>query len=57
MGVIIDSCVWVGLAGGTVDSRVVIDTAGDAPVFISTISLGELTFGVQAASPHGSPSP
>ncbi|WP_175981906.1 type II toxin-antitoxin system VapC family toxin [Burkholderia sp. BCC1630] len=50
MGMIIDSCVWVGLAGGTVKSRPVIDTAGDAPVFISTIPLGELAFGVQSCA-------
>lgn len=48
MGVIIDSCVWVGLAGGMVAPRAVIDAAGDAPVFISTISLGELASGVQS---------
>jgi predicted nucleic acid-binding protein len=47
MGVIIDSCVWVGLAGGTVAPRAVIDAAGDAQVFLSVISLGELAFGVQ----------
>ncbi|WP_175957137.1 type II toxin-antitoxin system VapC family toxin [Burkholderia sp. BCC0405] len=50
MGVIIDSCVWVGLAGGAVEPRAVIDTAGDAPVFISTVSLGELAFGVHACA-------
>lgn len=50
MGVIIDSCVWVGLAGGMVAPRAVIDAAGDAPVFISTISLGELAFGVQSCA-------
>ena len=50
MGVIIDSCVWVGLAGGAVEPRAVIDTAGDAPVFISTVSLGELAFGVHACT-------
>lgn len=47
---IIDSCVWVGLAGGSVAPRAVIDTTGDAPVFISTISLGELAFGVHACT-------
>jgi predicted nucleic acid-binding protein len=50
MGVIVDSCVWVGLAAGQVESQAVIDTAGHAPVFISVISLGELGFGVQACA-------
>ncbi|WP_246795674.1 type II toxin-antitoxin system VapC family toxin [Burkholderia perseverans] len=48
MGVILDSCVWVALAGGMLAKDAVIAAAGDAPVFISTISLGELAFGVQA---------
>ncbi|UVT00193.1 type II toxin-antitoxin system VapC family toxin [Burkholderia glumae] len=48
MGVILDSCVWVALAGGTLAKHTVIAAAGNAPVFISTISLGELAFGVQA---------
>ncbi|WP_257820142.1 type II toxin-antitoxin system VapC family toxin [Burkholderia glumae] len=48
MGVILDSCVWVALAGGTLAKHTVIAAAGEAPVFISTISLGELAFGVQA---------
>ncbi|WP_230388028.1 hypothetical protein [Burkholderia pseudomallei] len=39
-----------GLAGGMVAPRAVIDAAGDAPVFISTISLGELAFGVQSCA-------
>lgn len=50
MGVIIDSCVGVGLAGGMVAPRAEIDAAGDAPVFISTILLGELAFGVQSCA-------
>lgn len=46
MGVIIDSCVWVGLAAGQIAPQTLIDTAGDAPVYLSAISLGELSFGV-----------
>jgi predicted nucleic acid-binding protein len=48
MGVIFDSCVWVGLAANKVDRQAVIDAAGDASVFTSVISLGELSFGVQS---------
>jgi predicted nucleic acid-binding protein len=44
---IFDSCIWVGLASGQLDRQAVIDAAGDAPVFTSVISLGELNFGVQ----------
>jgi hypothetical protein len=45
---IFDSCIWVGLAAGQLDRKAVIAAAGDQPVFISAISLGELTFGVES---------
>ena len=45
---IFDSCVWVGLAAGQVDRQAIIAAAGDAPIFTSVISLGELSFGVEA---------
>ncbi len=48
MGVIFDSCIWVGLAAGHVDRRAVIEAAGEEPVFTSVIALGELRFGVEA---------
>jgi predicted nucleic acid-binding protein len=50
MGIIFDSCIWVGLAANQVDPQAVINAAGDAPVFTSTISLGELNFGVQSCT-------
>jgi predicted nucleic acid-binding protein len=50
MGVIFDSCIWVGLATHQVDRQAVIDAAGEAPVFASAISLGELSFGVHACA-------
>jgi predicted nucleic acid-binding protein len=48
MGVIFDSCVWVGLAANQIHRQAVIEAAGDLPVFTSAISLGELSFGVHA---------
>jgi len=50
MGMIFDSCIWVGLAANQVDRQALIDAAGEAPVFTSTISLGELNFGVQSCT-------
>ena len=50
MGVIFDSCIWVGLAANQVDRQEVIYAAGDAPIFTSTISLGELSYGVQSCT-------
>jgi len=48
VGVILDTCVWVAIASGTLARENVIARAGDAPVFTSVISLGELSFGVHA---------
>jgi predicted nucleic acid-binding protein len=45
---IFDSCIWVGLATGLVERQTIITAAGDAPIFTSVISLGELSFGVEA---------
>ena len=50
MGMIFDSCIWVGLAANHVARQAVIDAAGEAPVFTSAISLGELSFGVQSCT-------
>lgn len=50
MGMIFDSCIWVGLAAGQVNRQAVISAAGDAPVLTSVISLGELNFGVEACA-------
>lgn len=50
MGVILDSCVWVALASGQLERQAVIDAAGDAPVYVSAISLGELAFGVESCA-------
>ncbi|HEY5581808.1 MAG TPA: type II toxin-antitoxin system VapC family toxin [Rhodoferax sp.] len=50
MGMIFDSCIWVGLASSQVQRQTVIDVAGDEPVFTSAISLGELSFGVQSCT-------
>lgn len=48
MGVILDSCIWVALTTNQVDHKAVESAAGDKPVYTSVISLGELSFGVQA---------
>ncbi len=50
MGVILDTCVWVGLAAGQVAHGSVITACGNAPVFVSAISLGELAFGVESCA-------
>lgn len=50
MGVIFDSCIWVGLASGQISEAEVLKVAGSLPVYTSVISLGELAFGVHACA-------
>ena len=50
MGMIFDSCVWVGLSCNQVDAEAVIEAAGDLPVFTSAISIGELSFGMHSCA-------
>jgi predicted nucleic acid-binding protein len=47
---IFDSCIWVGLAAGQLEPGRVIAAAGEVPVFLSAISLGELGFGVESCA-------
>lgn len=50
MGMIFDSCIWVGLASGQIDRQTVIAAAGNDFIFTSAISLGELSFGVESCT-------
>ena len=50
MGMIFDTSIWVGLASGQISGQAVLEAAGDDPVYISVISLGELSFGVESCS-------
>jgi predicted nucleic acid-binding protein len=45
---IFDTSIWVGVATGQIQSQAVLNVAGDEPVYISAISLGELSFGVES---------
>ena len=50
MGMIFDTSIWVGLASGQISSEAVLKAAGDEQIYISAISLGELSFGVESCS-------
>jgi len=50
MGMIFDSGIWVSLASNQLDTRAVVEAAGDLPVFTSAISIGELSFGVHSCA-------
>lgn len=47
---IVDSCVWVALGSGQLDPQTVIDAAGEEPVFLSAVTFGELSFGVEVCA-------
>ena len=45
---IFDTSIWIGLASGLVSGEAILKAAGNEPVYISAISLGELSFGVES---------
>jgi len=50
VGMIFDTSIWVGLASGQISGEAVLEAAGGEPVYVSAISLGELSFGVESCS-------
>lgn len=53
MGVIFDSCIWVALGTGQLSHDAVTAASGEAPVYASAVSLGELRFGVESCRDAG----
>lgn len=47
MGVILDSCIWVALASEELDKQSVVDATDNADIYVSVLTLGELSFGVE----------
>ena len=47
---IFDTSIWVGLATSQISGQAVQQATGDEPVYISAISLGELSFGVESCT-------
>ena len=50
MGMIFDTSIWVGLASGQMSSQAILRAAGNQQVYISAISLAELSFGVESCT-------
>jgi hypothetical protein len=50
---IFDTSIWIGLAASQITAQAVHQAAGDESVYISVISLGELSFGVESSSDPG----
>lgn len=53
MGYLIDTCIWVEVERGALAPADVMSVTGDAPVFLSPITLGELYFGAEIADDPG----
>ncbi len=49
MGMIFDTSIWIGLSEEQITEEAASEAAGEQQVFISVISLGELSFGVESA--------
>jgi len=49
MGVIIDTCIWIDVERGRLSPADVQSKTGSEPVFMSPITLAELSFGVENA--------
>ncbi|MBD3239654.1 MAG: PIN domain-containing protein [Chitinivibrionales bacterium] len=50
MGFLIDTCIWVDVERGALGPSDVARYTGDHPVFISPVTIAELTFGVHMAA-------
>jgi predicted nucleic acid-binding protein len=49
MGMIFDTSIWIGLSEEQITEEAASEAAGEERVFLSVISLGELSFGVESA--------
>ena len=53
MGFLIDTCIWVDVEQGVLAPADVAEITGDAPVFLSPVTIAELKFGAEAAQDPG----
>lgn len=49
MGIIIDTCIWIEVERGNLSPGDIQAVTGDEPVFLSPVTIAELTFGVEMA--------
>jgi len=49
MGVVIDTCIWIDVERGTISPADVQQFTNEEPVFITPVTIAELTFGVEMA--------
>lgn len=53
MGIIVDTCVWIDVERGRLSSLDVSRYTGNEPVFMSPVTVAELTYGVERAADAG----
>ena len=53
MGVLIDTCIWIDVERGVLAPADVASITGDAPVFLSPVTIAELKFGAETAQDPG----
>lgn len=53
MGFLIDTCIWIEVERGALGPADVAAYTGNRPVFISPVTLAELSFGAEIAKTHG----
>ena len=53
MGVLIDTCIWIDVERGALAPADVASITGDAPVFLSPVTIAELKFGAETAQDPG----
>lgn len=53
MGYLIDTCIWIDVESGALSAADVSSATGDAPVFISPVTIAELYFGAEIAHEAG----
>ncbi|MBN2715987.1 MAG: type II toxin-antitoxin system VapC family toxin [Deltaproteobacteria bacterium] len=50
MGVVVDTCIWIDVERGNLSPGDVQQFTGENPVFITPVTIAELTFGVEMAA-------
>lgn len=53
MGVLIDTCIWIDVERGKIVPSEIAAVTGDEPVYLSPITIAELTFGAECARDEG----
>ncbi|CAB3774939.1 PIN domain-containing protein [Paraburkholderia humisilvae] len=50
MGVVIDTCIWIGLFNGQIDREALLAVTKDVPAYVSVVTIGELEYGKEACA-------